>query len=75
MAKPQWHLFWGPFKTQSSAKGFAQNLAKRTELTIEVVKTKPGVYMIGYPYSSEAERQALAVLIEERTGLQLSARE
>lgn len=65
----QWHSFWGPFNTRDSAQGFANNLAKRTTVKIKVMETNPGAFMVAYPYVSEDERQSMATMIEQRTGL------
>ena len=68
----QLQSFWGPFKTWISAQGFAENLTKRTAIDLEIVETRPGAFMVAYPYVSETERQSIATLIEQRTGLKLS---
>jgi len=68
----QLQSFWGPFKTRISAQGFAENLAKRTSIELEIVEARPGDFMVAYPYGTENERQAIATLIEQRTGLKLS---
>ncbi len=67
----QWHSFWGPFNTRNSARGFANNLAKRTTVEFKVIKTKLGDFMVAYPYGSANERQSTATLIEQRTGLRM----
>ncbi len=68
----QLQSFWGPFKTRISARGFAENLAKRTTIKLEIVETRQGAFMVAYPYISENERQTIATIIEQRTGLKLS---
>ncbi|GEM_PF-6847018 len=68
----QLHSFWGPFRTRISARGFAENLTKRTSIKLEIVEPRPGAFMIAYPYDSEDQRQKIAALIEQRSGLKLS---
>ncbi len=68
----QWHTFWGPFKTRNSAQGFTDYVAKRTDIEINIIERKPGQYMVAYPYRTESDREATALLIKERTALNIS---
>ncbi len=70
----RWQPFWGPFTTLSSARGFAETVAAKTDLDIRAVESHPGAYKVAFPYSSDNERSALKTLIEERTGLTLELR-
>ena len=72
--KVQLQPFWGPFKTRVSARGFAEHLAKSTAIKLQIVETRPGAFMVAYPYGSENQRQTIATLIEQRTGLKLNDR-
>lgn len=67
----QWATFWRPFNSRGSAQGFADNLAKRTDLEIKVTKNTLGAFVVSYPYTSEEERQLIAQKIREKTGLSL----
>jgi hypothetical protein len=70
-AEPAWQVFWEPFQTELSARGFAQRLQETTGLEIKVDKQAANAYLVLFPYTSEEERQHHIDLIEARTSLKL----
>ncbi len=69
--KQSWQMFWKPFGTQNSAKGFADSTSKMTGVTIEVKEEVPGKYRVFFPYSSEEERSSRIALIEEKIKMKI----
>lgn len=70
----RWQAFWGPFNTLASARGFAENVTRRTSIEIRPIESDPGRYMVAFPYETQTDRDALKALIEERTGLEIRLR-
>jgi hypothetical protein len=62
-----WQVFWKPFRTELSARGFARHLAEATGLDIEVVQGAPGRFRAAFSYGDEAERRANMALIQARS--------
>lgn len=67
----QTHVFWGPFRSEWAAKGFAQRLTNATQITIEVVESGSGKYQAAFDYQDEKQRLEHMERIESITGLQL----
>jgi hypothetical protein len=65
------YLFWSPFRSAWSARGFARSLTAATQVPVEVIDTGPGKYRVGFRYRDETERLARISRIETITGLQL----
>lgn len=68
---PGIHLFWSPFRSEWSARGFAQRLSSATRVPVEVVNAGPGKYRVAFSYQDETERLARIERIETITGLNL----
>lgn len=68
---PGIHLFWSPFRSEWSARGFAQRLSSATRVPVEVVNAGPGKYRVAFSYQDETERLARIERIETVTGLNL----
>ena len=65
------HVFWGPFRVRSSAKGFASRLKELTGIDIQVMERARGQFLVAFSYEDEQERQHNIRKIEERTGMVL----
>ncbi|MGD2074446.1 MAG: hypothetical protein PVI91_07630 [Gammaproteobacteria bacterium] len=65
------YLFWSPFRSAWSARGFARRLTAATQVPVEVVDAGPGRYRVGFSYRDEAQRRVWISRIETITGLQL----
>jgi hypothetical protein len=65
------HLFWSPFRSEWSARGFAQRLTSATQVPVEVLHAGPGRYRVAFSYQDETERLAHIERIETITGLNL----
>ena len=68
---PAWQVIWKPFRSQSSALGFAERLRSVTGLEIEVQQQSPTGYVVAFPYNDEEQRLRNIERIENRTGLVL----
>ncbi len=68
-----WHAFWKPFRTESSAAGFASHIGAATGLPIEIRRNPHGTYLVGFPYADHRELERNIALIEARTGLRVLA--
>ena len=68
---PSWQIIWKPFRTESSALGFAERLRSVTGLGIEVQQQSPTQYVVAFPYDDEEERLRNIERIENQTGLVL----
>lgn len=68
---PAWQVFWKPFRSEISAKGFAARTRELTGLDIEVQKQGPGAYVLAFAYRDEAERQDKAALIEQEIRMEI----
>ncbi|MDJ0870378.1 MAG: hypothetical protein QNJ87_01265 [Gammaproteobacteria bacterium] len=68
-----WHAFWKPFRTESSAAGFASHIGAATGLPIEIRRNRHGRYLVGFAYAGPRELERNIALIEARTGLRVLA--
>ncbi len=50
---------WTPFRSETSAKGFASRLSQQLDGSFRVIKRAPGRYEVGFDYRTEAERKTL----------------
>ena len=55
---------WTPFRSETSARGFARRLSTQIGSDLRVIKTAPGRYEVGFDYISEAERLRMLASIE-----------
>ncbi len=69
--EPAWQVIWKPFRTESSALGFAERLRSVTGLRITVQQQSPTKYVVAFPYNDEEERLRNIERIESQTGLAL----
>ena len=65
------YLFWSPFRSEWSARGFAGRLTAATQVPVEVINAAPGEYRAAFSYQDETERLARIKRIETITGLKL----
>jgi len=65
------YLFWSPFRSEWSARGFAGRLTSATQVPVEVINAGPGEYRVAFSYQDETERLARIERIETITGLKL----
>lgn len=63
-------VFWSPFVSRFSARGFAESLTIRSGIPIEVVKSPKG-YRMALRYRNDIDLQAQIAAIEETTRLRL----
>ncbi len=61
---------WSPFRSETSAKGFAARLERQLSQEFQVMKTGPGRYEVGFHFKSDAERFDVLKAINEITGFE-----
>jgi len=61
---------WSPFRSETSAKGFAARLARQLSQEFRVIKTGPGRYEVGFHFESDVERSDVLNAINEITGFE-----
>lgn len=61
---------WSPFKSETSARGFAARLERQVSQEFQVIKMGPGRYEVGFLFESEPERSAVLNAINEITGFE-----
>ena len=61
---------WSPFRSETSAKGFAARLEHQLSQEFRVIKTGPGRYEVGFHFKSDAERFDVLKAINEITGFE-----
>lgn len=66
---PDWHVFWSPFRSALSARGFAARLGRVTGAEFKVIEQGLGQYAVAFPYADETERLARLAEIQAETGL------
>ncbi len=59
---------WMPFRSETSANGFADKLSTQLDRDFEVIRAGPGHYEVGFRFHSLEERDAVLVSIESITG-------
>jgi len=64
----QFQVVWAPFRSQTSAKGFADKLSLQLEKEFEVVRTGPGHYEVGFDFDNQPERVQVLEAINTMTG-------
>lgn len=69
--QPQWHVFWSPFRSELSARGFADRVERLTGMDLEVTRVEPGRYQVAFLYLDDMERQSKLAEIAAMTGLRL----
>jgi hypothetical protein len=61
---------WSPFRSETSAKGFASKLRKQLAHDFQVVKTGPGSYEVGFRFDSQRDRRIILSAINDLTGFE-----
>jgi hypothetical protein len=61
---------WSPFRSETSAKGFASKLRKQLAHDFQVVKTGPGRYEVGFRFDSQRDREIILGAINDLTGFE-----
>jgi hypothetical protein len=61
---------WSPFRSETSAKGFASKLRKQLAHDFQVVKTRPGRYEVGFRFDSQRDREIILGAINDLTGFE-----
>ncbi len=64
----EFQVAWIPFRSERSAKGFAEKLSLQVNESFRVVRTGPGKYEVGFDASSEQHRQQVLAAIAAMTG-------
>lgn len=68
---PSWQVIWKPFRSESSALGFAERLRSVTGLDIEVRQQTPVDFVVAFSYNDDEQRLRNIERIENQTGLML----
>ncbi len=66
-----WHAVWKDFRSELSARGFAEQLQRLTGREFRVAGQGPGSYQVQLGYRNAGDLQAVMSDIHEKTGLQL----
>jgi hypothetical protein len=74
VADLNWEPVWRAFRSELSAKGFADHLERLTGQEYRVRRTSPWAYQVELPYFDEAQRDAALHEIQSKTGLLLMER-
>jgi hypothetical protein len=61
---------WSPFRSETSAKGFASKLTKQLAHNFQVIKTGPGRYEVGFHFDSQRDRKIILSAINDLTGFE-----
>lgn len=61
---------WLPFRSETSAKGFASKLKKQLAHDFQVIKTGPGRYEVGFHFDSQRDRKIILNAINDLTGFE-----
>jgi hypothetical protein len=61
---------WSPFRSETSAKGFASKLTKQLAHDFQVIKTGPGRYEVGFHFDSQRDRKIILSAINDLTGFE-----
>jgi hypothetical protein len=72
-AASMFQVAWSPFRSETSAKGFAARLERQISREFQVIKTGPGRYEVGFLFESDPERTDVLKAINEITGFESSA--
>ena len=64
-----WHSVWRPFRSELSARGFAERLANVTGREYRVRRVSPWAYQVELAYANEADKLTALRQIESSTGL------
>ena len=64
----QFQVVWTPFRSQTSAEGFADKLSLQLEKEFEVIRTGPGHYEVGFNFVNQPERVQVMEAINTMTG-------
>jgi hypothetical protein len=67
----EWQGFFTPFRSESSARGFAQHLEAATGRQFRVTRAGPGDYRVEFRIVPEEDRDARIAEIEAASGLAL----
>lgn len=67
-----WEPVWQAFRSEISAKGFADRLKYLTGQEYRVRRTSPWAYQVELPYIDQEQRDALLHEIQTKTGLVLT---
>lgn len=67
-----WQPVWRPFRSEISANGFAEHLARLTRQDYRVRRVRAWAYRVEFAYDQDAERTETLRQIEEKTGLSVA---
>lgn len=65
---PVFQNAWMPFRSERSARGFAEKLSTQLDRQFQVLKRGAGRYEVGFSYASEDERMQGLASVENLTG-------
>ena len=61
---------WSPFRSETSARGFASKLKQQLAHDFQVIKTGPGRYEVGFHFDSQSDRKIILSAINDLTGFE-----
>ncbi|MBT4161529.1 MAG: hypothetical protein HOC70_03205 [Gammaproteobacteria bacterium] len=64
----EFQLAWIPFRSETSASGFANKLSQQLGIRFQVIKRGPGQYEVGFRYASGQQRDEVLEFVESLTG-------
>ena len=67
----EWEPVWRAFRSELSAKGFANHLKNLTGQEYRIRRTFPWAYQVEVAYTDEGQRDAVLREIQSKTGLGL----
>ena len=63
---------WMPFRSEASARGFAEQLSRQLGVDMQIHKSGPGHYEVGFEYDSVSERELRLQQLEAITGFRVA---
>lgn len=69
----QFQVAWSPFRSETSANGFAAQLKHHLAHDFLVIKTGPGRYEVGFHFESNTDRTVILSAINDLTGFKINA--
>lgn len=66
--RARFQVAWSPFRSETSANGFAARLERQLAHEFHVVRTAPGHYEVGFEFDSDPERISVLEDIRAFTG-------
>lgn len=65
---PRFQVAWTRFRSEASARGFANRLGEVLDMAFETIRVGPGNYEVGFYFSDETQRDEALTALEAFTG-------